>query len=491
MFGHIAQGQAREFNFKFDVACAVVAVDHRGARSHADLGHLGQHHRAALAGHTQAPQGVQVLAGTVLQFDHDGDLALVQVEFRQTRVVVAGCGHAQGLANRRAGHAQVGGGGKVGHHHHLGAHQAGAGSHIAQTGDQSQLALNGLGRAEQGFAVFASQHQDVFFARTTQADFAAHAGQGGQGLANLLFNDLFSRPLPALAHQQGEGGFARFARTRGVKRVGTRRTATDGGVNAFDVRHLVQQLPGGFGAGLGLGQLGARGQLQIHLGLAVVVGRNEARGQQRHQGQRTDEKRQRAQHRPPAVLQTPLGQAQIAAHPGGAGFRMHDGAQQVSGHHGGEGARHDQRGKHRQRCSPAKLLEKLARYTGHEGGRQKHRDQGEGGGNHRQANFIGGLHGGLVRRLAHAQMAHDVLHLDDGVVDQDAHHQRQGQQGHHIDRKAQGMHADEGGNHRQGQSHGGDEGGTPVAQKQPDHDHRQDGAFIQQVQGALVLFCNR
>ena len=278
LFGHIAQRQAREFNFKFDVACAVVAVDHRGARSHADLGHLGQHDRAALAGHTQAPQGVQVLAGTVLQFDHDGDLALVQVEFRQTRVVVAGCGHAQGLANRRAGHAQVGGGGKVGHHHHLGAHQAGAGSHIAQTGDQSQLALNGLGRAEQGFAVFASQHQDVFFARTTQADFAAHAGQGGQGLANLLFNDLFSRPLPALAHQQGEGGFARLARTRGVKRVGTRRTATDGGVNTFDVRHLVQQLPGGFGAGLCLGQLGARGQLQIHLGLAVVVGRNEAGG---------------------------------------------------------------------------------------------------------------------------------------------------------------------------------------------------------------------
>ena len=368
LLGHIAQGQAGEFNFKFDVARAVVAVDHRGARSHADLGHLGQHDRAALAGHAQAPQGVQILAGTVLQFDHDGDLALVQVEFRQTRVVVAGGGHAQGLANRRTGHAQIGGGGKVGHHHHLGAHQAGARSHIAQTGDQAQFALNGLGRAEQSFAVFAGQHQDVFFARAAQADFAAHPRQGGEGLADLLLDDLFFRALATLAHQQGEGGFARLAGTRGVKRVGTRCTATDGGVNAFHMRHLAQHLPRGFGAGLGLGQLGAGGQLQIHLGLAVVVGRDEAGRQQGHQGQGANEKRQRTQNRPPAVMQTPLGQTQVAAHPGRAGLGVHDGAQQVSGHHGGEGARHDQRGKHRQRCRPAKLLEKLSWYAGHEGG---------------------------------------------------------------------------------------------------------------------------
>ena len=42
-----------------------------------------------------------------------------------------------------------------------------------------------------------------------------------------------------------------------------------------------------------------------------------------------------------------------------------------------------------------------------------------------------------VGRLAHAQVAHDVLDLDDRVVDQDADHQRQRQQRHDVEREAE------------------------------------------------------
>jgi hypothetical protein len=60
----------------------------------------------------------------------------------------------------------------------------------------------------------------------------------------------------------------------------------------------------------------------------------------------------------------------------------------------------------------------------------------------------------LQRCLAHAKVAHDVLDLDDGVVHQDADHQRHGQQSDHVDGEAQIVHADEGGDDGQRQRRG-------------------------------------
>jgi len=88
-------------------------------------------------------------------------------------------------------------------------------------------------------------------------------------------------------------------------------------------------------------------------------------------------------------------------------------------------------------------------------------------------------------------VAHDVLHLDDGVVHQNAHHQRQSQQRDHVDRKPQQVHADEGRNDRQRKRHGRDKGGAPVAQEQPHHQHGQQRAFVQQVHGAVVFLLHR
>ena len=137
------------------------------------------------------------------------------------------------------------------------------------------------------------------------------------------------------------------------------------------------------------------------------------------------------------------------------------------------------------------MLEKLAGNAAHKSGGQKYRHQREGGGNHRQANFIGCFHRRLVRRFAHAQVAHDVFNLHNRVVDQNTNHQTERQQRHHVDGKAQVVHADESRNHRQRQRHGCDEGRPPVAQKQPHHQHCQQCAFSQQREGRLVLFLHR
>jgi hypothetical protein len=55
---------------------------------------------------------------------------------------------------------------------------------------------------------------------------------------------------------------------------------------------------------------------------------------------------------------------------------------------------------------------------------RKDGDQREGGGDHRQADLVGRLHRRLIGRFAHAQVAHDVFDFDDGVIDQNADHQR-------------------------------------------------------------------
>ena len=56
---------------------------------------------------------------------------------------------------------------------------------------------------------------------------------------------------------------------------------------------------------------------------------------------------------------------------------------------------------------------------------------------HREADLDGGVHRGLARLLAHAQVPHDVLHLDDRVVDEHADDERQRQQRQRVQREAE------------------------------------------------------
>ena len=188
------------------------------------------------------------------------------------------------------------------------------------------------------------------------------------------------------------------------------------------------------------------------------------------------------------MAQAPLHAAHVGAHDAAFGhFAVGHRAHEVGGHHRGEQACDHQRSNDGEYRGPPELLEELAGDAGHEGGGQKHRHQGEGGGDDGHADLVGGLQGCLQGRLAHAQVASDVLDLDDGIVHQDAHHQSQGQQGDGVEGEAEPVHAQEGGNHRQGQGQGGDEGGAPVAQEPPHHQHGQQGALVEQLHGAVEV----
>jgi hypothetical protein len=91
-------------------------------------------------------------------------------------------------------------------------------------------------------------------------------------------------------------------------------------------------------------------------------------------------------------------------------------------------------------------------------------------------------------RLAHAQVAHDVLDLDDGVVHQDADHQRQRQQRDDVDGKPSRCMPMKAGSPTAAAPRPRP-GGAPVAQEQPHHHHGQHGALVQQVHELSYSSC--
>ena len=345
-FGHVAQRQTRQFDFKLHIARAVKPVYHRGATGQLNGGNLAEHDRTpgAGAGHHQALQRGQVFTRVIRQAHHDRHLALRQVEFGQRRIEITDCGNAHRFANRGAGHTQVSHAGKVGAHRQFRAHQRCARRYRAQASNGAQFFFQRSGGCAECDRVFTGQRQHKLFTRTAQADFAAHAGQVFKRFANVVFNALLARPFAALGQQNGQRGLARFSRTAGRKRVTTSCASAHRGVHRLHMRNLADQQPSGFGSSLGLCQPGAGRQLQIDLRLRVVVRRNEARGQQRNQKERADKENASCHHRDPAVLQTPAAGAHVPGHQFAVlrvvlfGQRL----QNISRHHGGKHARNYQ-----------------------------------------------------------------------------------------------------------------------------------------------------
>jgi hypothetical protein len=147
--------------------------------------------------------------------------------------------------------------------------------------------------------------------------------------------------------------------------------------------------------------------------------------------------------------------------------------------HGVQREAHKHRNEHRRHDGQAKFMEELANDATHETNGQKHRHDGQGGGQHRQANFLRAVQRGLPGAFAHLHMAHNVLAHHDGVVNQQAHAQAQRHQRDHIDGKAKRMHEGESANDGNGQRQPRDDGGAPGVQEQKHNQHRENGSLYE------------
>ena len=123
----------------------------------------------------------------------------------------------------------------------------------------------------------------------------------------------------------------------------------------------------------------------------------------------------------------------------------------------------------------------------HERHRCEDGDDGERDGNHGQANLVGGLERRAIRRFSPTHVAYDVLDLDDGVVDENAGHERDTEKGDEIERKAHDGHRPKCWDRRQGERDRGNQSCADISQEEQHHKDCEDGAFDQCLHRGVIV----
>ena len=99
--------------------------------------------------------------------------------------------------------------------------------------------------------------------------------------------------------------------------------------------------------------------------------------------------------------------------------------------------------EHRNGNRHAELLEVLPGDAAHERHRREDRDDRQRDRDDGEADLVGGFERGAIRRFAHVHMAHDILDLDDRVVDENAGRKRDAEQADEVQRKPERAHRPE------------------------------------------------
>ena len=189
---------------------------------------------------------------------------------------------------------------------------------------------------------------------------------------------------------------------------------------------------------------------------------NEARVLLREEALRDDEEerssrrhgREHQAERDPAMSESDDQAAIIDVHePGEERFeragnpallRMPRNRQQFRAQHGGERQRHDHRDQNRDGDGHGEFSEQEPDHAAHQEERDEHRDQRNRDRQDGEADLAGAVERGLQWRRAAFHMPDDVLDHDDGVVDDEAHRDRESHQGQIVETVAQDIHHREG-----------------------------------------------
>ena len=219
----------------------------------------------------------------------------------------------------------------------------------------------------------------------------------------------------------------------------------------------------------------------------VLVG-HEAGRQQRRGVDRAGEQAEAGDEREIADLERGAQEADVGAHDEAVALVLFgNGAHEVGRHHRRDEARDEQRDQHGDGDGQAELAEVLPGDAAHERDGREDGDDGQRDGDDGEADLVGGLDGGAIGRFAGAHVAHDVLDLDDGVVDEDAGDERDAEQADEVEREAEQLHRPERRDGRQRQGDGGDQRRAHVAQEDEHDQHREHGAFDQRLHGGGVV----
>lgn len=241
---------------------------------------------------------------------------------------------------------------------------------------------------------------------------------------------------------------------------------------------------------------GARRQLDHHLQLPLVLGRQEAARHHPVQQPACDHERRvhchdhagaaHGEHGDAAITRfdacegrtEPVGQTRAdAASPRAAGSAIvsRDRLQQVRAQRGRERQRHERRHQHRCDHRHRELPVDAADGAWKKRHRHEYGGQHRGHADDRTADPLHCAARGVARR--HALLHHPVHALDDDdrVVDEDADRQHETEHREHVDRQSERPHRDERAHQRDGNHDGRHQRVTQIAQEQPHHaEHQHD-----------------
>src|SRR5690606_9041485 len=184
---------------------------------------------------------------------------------------------------------------------------------------------------------------------------------------------------------------------------------------------------------------------------------------QGQQGDGTDEQGHGDQQRLQFVVQGPFQDgSNFSCEPGKSGLELMDDLSEerlladelqlsVPGEqpgHYGEG--HQQREQGGDDHRDTELGDDIGYQSAAHGDRQEHHHDHQGDGSHGEADLLGAIIGCPHLVLPHFHVAVNVFDHHDGIIHQDPHHQRQGQEAHQVQAVSHQIHSDEGGDERGG-----------------------------------------
>ena len=140
------------------------------------------------------------------------------------------------------------------------------------------------------------------------------------------------------------------------------------------------------------------------------------------------------------------------------------------------------RGDHRRdRDGHGELLVELAGEAADEAERHEHRDQHQRDGDNRSRHFVHGAIGRIARRESFLNIAFDVFHHNDRVIDHDADRKHQSEQTQRVNRVAEQQQHREGADDRDRHGDQGNDRRAPCLQEQNDDQHHEGDSFQQGV----------
>ncbi len=247
------------------------------------------------------------------------------------------------------------------------------------------------------------------------------------------------------------------------------------------------------------------GEIEHQLELVLVVEgehlhRHQIEGRHRHGAEKQHQHAPHQQPGPPSRRQK--GEEQAPVNPVGAGLFEYElllflavlPFQHVVAHPRRDGEGDEQGHDHGQRQVDRHRPHVRPHHPGNEEHRQKGEDDRQGRQDHRWPHLVDGGEDGVPGRLLlHLEMAEDVLHIDDGVVDQQAQGEDQGEEGDAVDGVAepvvdqQGQGIDDGDGDRDDQGLAPAEGEEDQAEDGDDGDDQMGNQLVDLVIGGLAV----